>query len=120
MENIAPDVFRQRLLIEGFYTVSVDAEVVKTYLLDLARALDLRVYGDPIVFSPSSGMGKEENAGYDAFVPLIDSGISAYIWTRQKFFSIVVYTCKGFEKDDAVRFTERFFATDRGAVHMEF
>ncbi len=77
-KNIAPDIFRQRLLIEGFWTVEVDADTVRTYLLGLAETLDLRTYGDPIVFSPSSGMGKDENAGYDAFVPLIDSGISGY------------------------------------------
>jgi hypothetical protein len=35
-----------------------------------------------IIFSPLTGMGKTENAGFDAFVPLIDSGISAYIWSN--------------------------------------
>ena len=120
MENIAPDVFRQRLLIEGFYTVDMDGEVVKTFLLGLANTLDLRTYGDPIVFSPSSGMGKEENAGYDAFVPLIDSGISAYVWTKQKFFSVVLYTCKGFAKEQAIEFVERFLSTEKSTVHLDF
>lgn len=120
MENIAPDIFRQRLLVEGFYTIDVEADVVKTFLLKLANALDLRTYGDPIVFSPDSGMGKDENAGYDAFVPLIDSGISAYIWTERKFFSVVLYTCKGFDKDDAIEFIERFFATESNTVHLSF
>jgi S-adenosylmethionine decarboxylase len=120
MENIAPDIFRQRLLVEGFYTLPIEADVVKTFLLDLAQALDLRTYGEPIVFSPTSGMGKDENAGYDAFVPLIDSGISVYIWTARQFFSVVLYTCKGFEKDDAIQFIERFFATERNTVHLSF
>ncbi len=35
--------------------------------------------------------GKEENAGCDAFVPLINSGISAYFWSSGKFFSIMTY-----------------------------
>ena len=94
--------------------------MVKTFLLELANALELRTYGDPIVFSPASGMGKDENAGYDAFVPLIDSGISAYIWTEHQFFSIVLYTCKGFETDDAIQFIERFFATESDTVHLSF
>ena len=64
MENIAPDIFRQRLLVEGFYTIPIEADVVKTFLLDLAQALDLRIYGDPIVFSPTSGMGKDEVRGH--------------------------------------------------------
>jgi hypothetical protein len=54
-------------------------------------------------------MGREENAGYDAFVPLIDSGISAYIWTHARFFSIVIYTCKGFDQQAAIEFTRIFF-----------
>ena len=44
MENIAPDIFRQRLLVEGFYTIHVEADVVKTFLLVLTNALDLRPY----------------------------------------------------------------------------
>jgi S-adenosylmethionine decarboxylase len=120
MENIAPDIFRQRLLVEGFYAIDMEAEVVKTFLLDLAQTLDLRTYGEPIVFSPTSGLGKDENAGYDAFVPLVDSGVSAYIWTARKFFSVVIYTCKGFEKDDAIQFIERFFATESNTVHLSF
>lgn len=99
MKNLAPEIFRQRLIIEGYYSIHITKEILKEYLIDIAEHLDLRIYGDPIIFSPSSGMGKEENAGFDAFVPLIDSGISAYIWSNAKFFSIVVYTCKELMKD---------------------
>jgi hypothetical protein len=55
-----------------------------------------------VVFEPASGMGKDENAGFDAFVPLIDSGISAYFWTGPRFFSLLLYTCKGFDQEAAV------------------
>ena len=109
MKDIAPEIFRQRLIIEGFYTIDVTKERLKKYLMDLAENLDLRIYGDPIIFSPAEGMGKEENAGFDAFVPLIDSGISAYIWSNAKFLSIVIYTCKGFDEGAAVEFTRDYF-----------
>ena len=68
MKNIAPDIFRQRLIIEGYYRIEVSKGVIEKYLLELAAHLGLRTYGQPIVFSPASGMGKEENAGFDAFV----------------------------------------------------
>ncbi len=119
-KNIAPDVFRQRLLLEGFWTIHLDGDTVKRYLLDLAAALDLRTYGDPIVFSPESGMGKGENAGYDAFVPLIDSGISGYFWSSHRFFSVVIYTCKGFDVARAVSFSRTFLATSGEFVLHEF
>lgn len=106
---LAPDIYRQRFLIEGYYTIDVDKDVVADYLTSLPKELDLRVYGDPIIFSPSIGVGKPENAGYDAFIPLIDSGISLYIWSAAKFLSTVIYTCKGFDENKALAFTKEFY-----------
>jgi len=102
LKDLAPAVFRQRLLVEGFFSGGMTEDRVRTYLLRLAAALDLRTYGEPVVFQPTSGMGKDENAGFDAFVPLIDSGISAYFWTGPRFFSVLLYTCKGFDTDAAI------------------
>ncbi len=110
MKNIAPEIFRQRLIIEGYYNIDVTEEVVRKYLTGLAENLSLRIYGDPIIFSPASGMGKDENTGFDAFAPLIDSGISAYIWSSAGFFSVVIYTCKGFDEESALEFTKKYFA----------
>jgi hypothetical protein len=93
MENIAPDITRQRLLIEGFYSRDIGEDEVRKYLMEIAAHLNLRYYGDPIVHAPG-GSGKEENEGYDAFLPLIDSGISLYVWTKAKFFAVVLFTCK--------------------------
>ena len=109
MRNLAPDIFRQRLLLEGYYSGEMTAARVTGYLLGIAAHLDLRTYAEPIVFSPAAGMGREENAGFDGFVPLIDSGISVYVWSKAKFFSALLYTCKGFDEDKAVAFTREFF-----------
>lgn len=110
MKNIAPDIMRQRLLVEANYTIEVNSETVKRYLVELADHLSLRIYGNPIIHSPS-GQGKEENQGFDAFVPLIDSGISLYIWTNKKFMSCVIYTCKEFSVEKSLQFTKDFFKT---------
>lgn len=120
IKNLAPNVFRQRLLIEGFYAIDVSRESLEKYLLNVAEHLELRTYGKPIIFAPASGMGKEENAGYDAFVPLIDSGISAYFWSSAKFFSIVIYTCKGFDEQAAINFTREYFAVSGEIVSASF
>lgn len=111
MKNLAPDIFRQRLLIEGFYKILVDEKVINEYFQEITLALQLRIYGEPIVFSPS-GAGKHDNQGYDAFVPLIDSGISLYIWSNARFLSAIIYTCKGFDENIAIAFTKNFFAID--------
>ena len=118
MKNIAPNIIRQRLLIEANYSIEVDQDIVRKYLLDLASSLDLRTYGEPIIHSPS-GEGKEANQGYDAFVPLIDSGISLYVWTNEKFMSCVLYTCKNFSVSKAIEFNQQFFDT-KEIEHKEF
>jgi len=102
--DLAPDILRQRLLVEGFWTVEVGADVVRDVLVELASHLELRTYGEPVVFAPAAGMGRDENAGWDAFVPLIDSGISGYFWAGRRFFSIVVYTCARFDAPAAAAF----------------
>ncbi len=106
------------MLIEATYDRSLAESDIREYLLDLAQNLNLRTYGDPIVHSPS-GTGKEENQGFDAFIPLIDSGISLYIWTNERFLSAVLYTCKSFSVEDALKFTHDFFKTIE-IEHSEF
>lgn len=106
--RIAEDVLRQRLLMEGYYRIDVDEAAIERYFAGLSGVLDLQMYGKPTIFS-TGGQGKEENQGYDAFVPLVDSGISLYVWTNKRFVSIVLYTCKSFNSEAAARFTVDFF-----------
>ena len=116
--DLAPGIYRKRLLIEGFWTAPVDEAFVRSVLVDLAAHLGLRTYGESVVFSPASGMGQEANAGWDAFVPLIDSGISGYFWAGQRFFSVLVYPCADFDSADAVEFLRgRFGVTGEVATH---
>jgi len=109
MKNLAPDIMRQRLLIEGFYTIKASRKVIEDYYKTITSELGLRTYGDPIIFSPAKGVGKEVNQGYDCFVPLIDSGIPLYIWSNAKFISLIIYTCKSFDERKAVQVTKDFW-----------
>jgi len=108
MKNLAPDILRQRLLIEGFYNIVVNQETIEKYFNEITKKLNLRMYGEPIVFSPE-GIGRQDNQGYDAFVPLIDSGISLYVWGNKKFISLIIYTCKSFDEKVAIKETKDFF-----------
>ncbi len=118
MDRLAPEITRQRLLIEGFFERDVDQKTIEAYFETVTAKLGLRAYGKPIIFSPS-GMGKDENQGYDAFVPLIDSGISLYIWSKAKFLSAVIYTCKAFDEKAAIKTTKEFFKM-RKTAHRAF
>ncbi|MDF0528334.1 S-adenosylmethionine decarboxylase [Tsukamurella sp. 8F] len=108
MRDLAPSITRQRLLLEGFFTVDVGEETVRDFLLGLPRSLDLRTYGEPAVFAPQ-GRSENGNEGFDAFIPLVDSGISLYVWQTQRFLSLIVFTCKAFDAAAAVRYTRDYF-----------
>jgi hypothetical protein len=118
MENLAPDIVRQRLLIEGLYTAEIDRVAVEKFLFGLAAHLGLRTYGSPIVHTPG-GAGSDDNEGFDAFIPLIDSGISLYVWSRQRFFATVLFTCKRFDVGAALAFTREYFAAS-SVAHRPF
>jgi hypothetical protein len=118
MKDLAPDIVRQRLLIEGLYTAKIDQAAVENYLIGVAAHLGLRTYGPPIVHAPG-GAGKDENEGFDAFIPLIDSGISLYVWSKQRFFAAVLFTCKKFEVGAALVFTKSHFGA-RDIEHRSF
>ncbi len=107
-------------MLEGFYTLEISQKILSQYLLGLAGYLNLRAYGEPVIFAPSTGMGKQENQGFDAFVPLIDSGISAYIWSKAHFFSVVIYTCKAFDERAAVDFTREHLSVTGEIAKMSF
>ena len=49
MPNIAPDIFRKSVLIEGYYTIDVTEEKIKMSFLISPMKLSLRTYGEPIV-----------------------------------------------------------------------
>jgi len=108
LTNIAPEVFRKRLLVEGYFNVEVTVELLKGYFVHITDGLGLRTYGPPIIHQ-TGGAGKSVNEGFDGFVPLIDSGIYIAVWVNPKFLSTIVYTCGEFNEDEAVSLIKRFF-----------
>lgn len=110
MKNIAPEITRQRFLIEGYYLADIDEDWIKDCLNKISNSLGLKTYDKAIVFSPEC-KGRKKNQGYDAFIPLIDSGISLYVWTSSKFFSLLIYSCKYFKKNKALEISQQLFKT---------
>ena len=108
LTDIAPDIFRKRLLFEGYFSVEVSAETVRKYFSHITTELGLRTYGDPIVHT-TGGAGKDVNEGFDGFVPLIDSGIYISVWVNPKFLSTIIYTCGEFDSELAVNTVKEFF-----------
>ncbi|MFA5799981.1 MAG: S-adenosylmethionine decarboxylase [Candidatus Peribacteraceae bacterium] len=108
MRNLAPQVVRQRLLIEGLFDCPVDEARIAGYFETLTRALGLKMYASPMIYS-LAGMGRTQNQGYDAFVPLIDSGISAYFWNEARLLSVLIYSCRAFDAEKAAAVAREYF-----------
>jgi hypothetical protein len=62
--------------------------------------------------------GGHDNEGYDAFVPLIDSGISLHVWSGPPLVHGRL-SCKAFDQDVAVEATREFVATSE-VEHLSF
>ncbi len=115
MKNLAPEIFRQRLLIEGKYEIEVHVETVHQFFDALLSGLEANAAGDAIVNS-SIGQGKPENQGIEAFIPLIESGVALYTWELSGFISLIIYTCKAFDENKALKIVKEFFQLSQ----MEF
>lgn len=112
LTDIAPEIFRKRLLFEGYFTIDVSDETVIRYFSHITTELGLRTYGDPIVHK-TSGAGKEVNEGFDGFVPLIDSGIYISVWVNPRFLSTIIYTCGEFDSEKAIDAVKDFFQVSK-------
>ncbi len=61
----------------------------------------------PYVFrTPEHFKGKE---GLSGWVPIVESGISIHTLTKTKFVSLDVYSCRQFDNDKIIDFTQHFF-----------
>ena len=64
MPRLAPEIFRKRLLIEGYFARhELDAQAIRDYFVAITSRLGLRTYGEPMVHQ-TSGQGKATNEGY--------------------------------------------------------
>lgn len=108
LTTIASEIFRKRLLVEGYFQTEVNEESLRGYFSRITSDLGLRTYGDPIIHR-TGGAGKDINEGYDGFVPLIDSGIYIGVWVNPRFLSTIIYTCGEFDADKAVSLVAEIF-----------
>jgi S-adenosylmethionine decarboxylase len=104
--DLAPDILRQRLVIEGVPAQPVDDGQIRRYLSALSREVDMVQLIDPVTHH-------SDLYGWAGWIHWETSGAHFYAWERPRlFFSVDMYTCKAFDVDTAVAFTGDFFAAD--------
>jgi S-adenosylmethionine/arginine decarboxylase-like enzyme len=107
MQNYAKGIYRQRVIIEGIYTVDVDELLLEKYLRDLSDSLGMHIIYGPMVMNQASKVN-EKHAGFESILVWCESGVTLYTWSAQRFFSIEVYSCAKFSNRKVVRFTKDF------------
>lgn len=113
MRDLAPEICRQRLVVEGLCRESIDAESISAYLSQLSKTIDMISLIEPVTH-------QSPLYGWAGWIHWETSGAHFYAWDVPRlFFSVDVYACKPFSAAAVVELTrERFDATD--VVFKEF
>ncbi|MBN4049256.1 S-adenosylmethionine decarboxylase [archaeon AH-315-M20] len=103
MKDLAPTIFRQRLIIEGTCTKPITSKQIKKYLMQLSNVINMKALKESVTH-------KSKKYGWAAWIHWETSGCHFYAWDKPKpFFSSDIYTCKRFDVKKAVEFTKEFF-----------
>ena len=104
MRDLAPDIVRRRMVIEGTLNRPFAGERMTSYCEEITRVLDMTPVTSPMC-------NYDSRYGWCAYMHWKESGIHIYSWENHEppFFSIDIYTCKSFQEEDVVGFTEKFF-----------
>ena len=101
--DLAPMIYRQRLVLEGTCLAPIEADDIRAYLGALSGVCKMRILTPPIAH-------RSELYGWAGWIHWETSGVHFYAWeTPTLFFSVDIYTCKRFDVEQAYRFTKRFF-----------
>ena len=102
-KNLAPNLVRQRVIIEGTPEKIVEPEQIKAYLLALANVTKMEVLSAPQAATA-------HDMGYGGWIHWKSSGAAFYSYqTDPPLFTVDCYTCKPFSAEDAAEFTRKFF-----------
>ena len=103
MLDLAPEIYRQRLVIEGTPAAPIAAEDIVRYLRGLSDCCGMVTLIQPVTH-------RSELYGWAGWIHWETSGAHFYAWETPKlFFSVDVYTCKAFDPLTAVAYTRDFF-----------
>lgn len=107
MRDLAPMIYRQRLVVEGLSPEPIDEDQIHRYLTELSGVCDMNRLIDPVTH-------RSEQFGWAGWVHWETSGAHFYAWDDPvPFFSVDIYTCRQFEPMEAVEFTADFFDAER-------
>ncbi len=104
-KDLAPEIIRQRLMIEATTETLADPEQIKDYLNGLAKVTAMEILSGPFAYSA-------HELGFGGWVHWRTSGAHVYSYpSNPPLITADTYTCKPFSVIEAVNFTKDFFRT---------
>jgi S-adenosylmethionine decarboxylase len=105
-EDLAPSIYRQRLVVEGLCPEPIDDVSIRRYLSELSDVCGMRSLIEPVTH-------RSEKFGWAGWIHWETSGAHLYAWEQPvRFFSVDIYTCAPFDAEVVVDFTRTFFSAD--------
>lgn len=109
MKNFAPDIYRQRLVVEGIYGNELMQEIdLSNFLVALSKIMGMHIICGPKVMN-LAGAVNAKHAGLEGVMIWAESGVQCYTWSKQSFFSCDIYSCKLFNVKKTVAFIKDYF-----------
>jgi S-adenosylmethionine decarboxylase len=111
--DLAPNICRQRLVVEGYPKSVITDEDIRDYLEKLSDVIEMKKLITPVTHCC-------DQFGWAGWIHWETSGAHFYAWERPLlFFSVDIYTCKAFDPKKAEQFTKDYFGATR-IVSKEF
>lgn len=111
--DLAPEIYRQRLVVEGLCSAPIDATSIRRYLTTLSDTIDMITLTEPVTH-------QSPLYGWAGWIHWETSGAHFYAWDAPRlFFSVDVYACKVFNPASVVDMTRDFFGSHH-IVSREF
>jgi hypothetical protein len=105
VRDLAPQIIRQRLVVEGTCRSLIERHHIEEYLGRLSGVCDMQALTEPVTHH-------SERFGWAGWIHWETSGAHFYAWDEPIFFSADIYTCKAFDPAPVVRFTADYFDVD--------
>jgi len=111
--DLAPEILRRRLVVEGTCPRPIDADAVVHYLNGLSEVCQMNVLLPPVTH-------RSDRFGWAGWVHWEASGAHFYAWELPRvFFSVDIYACAPFSSEEVAEYTRRFFdATELVALQF--
>jgi S-adenosylmethionine decarboxylase len=108
--DLAPAIYRQRLVVEGYPAAPIDDGKIRRYLCGLSDVCRMHRLIEPVTH-------RSDTYGWAGWVHWESSGAHFYAWEQPLlFFSVDIYTCAPFDSAAAVEYTRSFFGADEIAA----